>query len=298
MNIGFLGVTRALFYFGIISLYGCASQPIELHSKHGELYSPSMGRVMSYSVYTPPDWSPDESLPLMLLLHGARDNHQTFDKYKVGQHLDKEASERNLPRVIVLSPDGELGFWENWHDGSHLYRDWVVKDLMPYVAETYNTLPCPDACFVTGISMGAHGALRFAYYEKQTFGSVAALSGPIISKRYPGESSLGRTIMMWLLPTERIWGDIESESSHVPKDLDPYISWIKRPDLVDLPLLLAWGSEESKSIKNSNEHFHKYLLEHNKPHEYLVFDGGHKWVAWREVMDDVIRFHMLSSHFQ
>lgn len=275
----------------ISSLGGCASQNYTMRSDHSTLFSLAMNRTMAYSVYTPPGWTPDEHLPVMVLLHGARDDHRTFDRYDVGLYLDEQIVSGDLPRIIIVSPDGELGFWENWHDGSRHYRDWVVDDLMPYITERYNTLPCPQGCYLSGISMGAHGAMRFAYYEKGQFNSVAALSGPIISKQYQSEPSLGMMIMRWFLPIERIWGDIDGDNSDMPKDIDPYKSWVKREDLLQLPLLLAWGTEEGDAIREGNEHFHQHLSRHNKPHEHLVFDGGHKWVHWRGIMDEVIMFH-------
>lgn len=270
---------------------GCSSTVLVKHSEHSDLYSPAMGRNMSYSVYTPPDWTPSESLPLMVLLHGARDNHETFDRYLVGQTLDEAINAGRAPRMIIVSPDGELGFWENWHDGSKMYRDWVVKDLMPHVTARYSSLPCPEYCYVSGISMGGHGALRFAYYEPEVFSSVAALSAPIISKLYPGKPSIGRTLLRWLIPSERIWGDIDSDSSDVPKDLDPYISWVNRPDLVRMPLLLAWGDEEGDSIAGSNAKFQAHLAAAGKPHAWMIYEGGHKWIYWRDIMSSVLVFH-------
>ena len=275
----------------LLAISGCTSTALVKRSDHSEIYSPAMGRYMSYSVYTPPDWTPDESLPLMVLLHGGGDSHESFDRYAVGLKLDEEINAGRAPRMIIVSPDGELGFWENWHDGSKLYRDWVVKDLVPYVANRYATKSCPKHCYLSGISMGGHGAMRFAYYEQNTFNSVAVISAPIISKLHPGEASIGRTLMKWLLPTERIWGDIDSETSDVPKDLDPYVSWVNRKDLLELPLLLVWGTEDSQSILSANQHFQQHLNAYDKQHKSLVYDGKHKWIYWREIMPDVLAFH-------
>ena len=247
---------------------------------------------MSYSVYTPPDWTPEESLPLMVFLHGARDNHETFDRYHVGDVLDEEINSGRVPRVIIVNPDGEFGFWENWHDGSRLYRDWVVKDLMPHVASRYNTLSCPENCFISGISMGGHGAMRFGYYEPDTFSSVSSVSAPIISKLHPPEPSIGGTILKWFIPIDRIWGDIDGDTSHVPKDLDPYRSWVSRERLFDEPLFLVWGTDDPGDIVSSNEHFHQHLEANEKEHDWLVYEGGHDWTYWREIVGSLIQFHV------
>lgn len=272
----------------LLFLSGCTTASYFKRSDHSEIVSQAMGRTMSYSVYTLPNWTPLESLPLMILLHGAGDSHESFDRYAVGSILDEKINAGKAPRVIIVSPDGELGFWENWHDGTRSYRDWVVRDLMPYIAKRYATLPCPKYCYISGISMGGHGAMRFAYHEHDTFNSVSVLSAPILSQRHPGDSSFGRTLMKWLLPTERIWGDISSETSNVPKDIDPYISWVEREDLIELPLFLVWGKQDSKGIVSANQHFHQHLSTKGKKHQWLIFDGGHKWIYWREIISKVL----------
>lgn len=274
-----------------VSVAACTNSELVKRSDHSQIYSLAMQRQMAYSVYTPPNWSAEESLPLMVLLHGARDDHETFDKYFVGKYLDSEINAGRLPRLIIVNPEGNLGFWENWHDGSRNYRDWVVNDLMPHIAHRYGTLPCPDHCYVSGISMGAHGAMRFAYFEPDTFNSVAAISTPIISKLHPSKPSIRNSIMKRLIPIKRIWGDIENETSHRPSDLDPYISWVKRERLFNKPLYLVWGSDDYDSIIKSNQHFQKFLSNNNKAHQWSIYQGGHNWAYWREVIGDAILFH-------
>ena len=109
------------------------------------LYSPAMDKDMGYSVYTPPGWGPDEQLPLVVLLHGGGSDHESFNQYDVGAYLDAEHAAGRLPRVIIVNPEGEFGFWENWYDGSRRYRDWVMQDLLPTVQADYNTAPCASS---------------------------------------------------------------------------------------------------------------------------------------------------------
>ncbi len=42
----------------------------------------TLNKTIEYGVYTPPNWSKQERLPLVLFLHGARDDHNTFEQYK------------------------------------------------------------------------------------------------------------------------------------------------------------------------------------------------------------------------
>ncbi len=108
----------------LLALVLLAASPVAARAQSsdvGELFSPAMDKPMGYSVYTPPGWGPDERLPLVVLLHGGGSDLTSFDKYEVGAYLDAEHAAGRLPRVVIVNPDGEFGFWENWHDGSRLY---------------------------------------------------------------------------------------------------------------------------------------------------------------------------------
>lgn len=273
-------------------LAGCSMAPrTALTSHYKTLYSPAMSKNMEYSVYTPPGWTEQEQLPLLVLLHGASDDHRTFDHHQVGEFLDTQILAGELSRVVIVNPNGDLGFWENWYDGTRNYRDWVVKDLMPVVASNYNTLPCPQHCFVTGMSMGAHGAIRFAYYEPETFSSVAAISGRIISRdEARNSSSIKMAIMKLMLPINRIWGDING--SHLPKDLDPYINWVEKPEMADIRLMLSWGDQEDSDVIASNQRFHAHLLKYHRTHKAQAYHGEHLWRDWKPVIAESIRFHL------
>lgn len=284
-----------LFLLALIAgifLSACAHQTVTERADYAEIYSPAMQRTMRYAVYTPPGWSPHESLPLVVLLHGARDNHESFDHHAVGQFLDPLIQKKQIPRAIIVIPEGEMGFWENWHDGTKHYRDWVIKDLVPKVSQNYNTRPCPQFCHVTGISMGAHGAMRFAYYSPDQFASVAAISGQIISKAQAQKNTLRMMLIKLFIPMKRIWGDIDKDNSHVPKDLDPYVSWVSRSELRNTRLLLAWGDRDYKSIVDSNTRFQTHLEANGRPHQWFVYSGRHKWTDWKPVIAESLRFHI------
>jgi len=258
------------------------------------MYSPAMSKEMAYSVYTPPNWTKQENLPLLVLLHGARDDQSTFDRYRVGEVLDKQIAEGLLPRLVIVNPDGGMGFWENWYDGSRSYRDWVVKDLMPVVQSDYNTKACPDHCYVSGLSMGGHGAIRFAYYEPEMFSSVASISAPILNREEAKKKgSLKLAFMKLFIPFKKIWGSFDG--GHQPKDLNPYISWVEKEDMQHIKLMLAWGDQESDDIIGTNTRFSTHLKNNNRDHETLVYPGGHKWVYWKDIIAESIRFHTQSS---
>lgn len=253
----------------------------------GEMFSPAMDDTMAYSVYTPPGWGPDERLPLVVLLHGGGGSHESFNKYEVGAYLDAEHAAGRLPRAIIVNPDGGFGFWENWKDGSRLYRDWVMRDLLPVVQAEYNTAECPEHCHVMGVSMGAHGALRFVYYESDTFSTVTVISGMILA-REEVKPTLRRSIFGLILPYERIWGDLDDPNS-APSDLDPFRGWVESETLRSKSLYLTWGTEDHGRMKTTGERFYETLVDSGLDFHFNVYEGDHKWRDWKKVIAEALR---------
>jgi enterochelin esterase-like enzyme len=246
-----------------------------------------MGKDMAYSVYTPRDFRADERLPLVLFLHGAGDDPRSLDEASVGNLLDQPG----VPRVVMLVPQGDRGFWENWFNGKQRYRDWVMRELFPAIQAQFHTLPCPEGCHVMGNSMGGYGALMYSLYEPGRFASVTALSAPVYTTegvKHVYEDSLLRLV----LPIEEIWGPY-NPNSVAKRDL--YRRWKSAEDLHGARLFLAWGDAEDADMIADNERLHAYLQQQGIPHQALVFHGEHAWKDWAPAILAALRQQVLPT---
>ncbi|MFN3244522.1 MAG: alpha/beta hydrolase [Planctomycetota bacterium] len=274
-----------LLAVSLLLMASCSS--FERRLVYEQLDSPAMQQRMRYAVYTPPGFSPTEKLPLVVFLHGGGDDEDCFDRAGVGQTLDRAIERGEAPRCVIVVPDGELGFWENWHDGSHRYRDWVVRDLLPEVQRRYHTLTGREHTKVMGISMGGHGTLRFARFEPETFSAAAAISAPVMDAEHLVAFTNGFFVRLFI-PVERIWGATD-DLDKVRQD-DLFEQWRSQDDLDDVRVLLAYGTHDRGDIIVGNGHFHDHLDAHGIGHDYLVYDGRHKWVDWRPIFPELLRF--------
>jgi enterochelin esterase-like enzyme len=233
-------------------------------------------KIIDYGVYTPPNWQMSEQLPLIVFLHGAGGNHESFERFEANKYFDQQINMGNMPRVILISPNGDLGFWENWADGSHNYRDWVTTDILPLVQKNYNTLDCPENCHVMGLSMGGFGALRFSYLTENIFSSVSAFSAPIISDEEK-EKTNNSFLIQLIFPFDKIFGEKFSKT-YVKNTIENAFTNNKNINNVRLQLFV--GDNDLEQMIKNNQRFHEKLVINNRDHEYIIYQGKHKWKDW------------------
>lgn len=265
-------------------LAGCATAPARM--VYRQLDSRAMGHPMSYGLYAPPGFAPGEHLPLVVFLHGGGDDVTCLEEEGIVAYLDGEIGAGRLPRVLVLVPQGDRGFWANWADGTHRYEDWVLREAMPSAMRAWGAQRCPAGCHLLGISMGANGALRFALAHPGLFGSAALLSGPMLDAQ-----GMEWMLQSWFLRTfsrlDRVFG--ASPDPRRTWRADPFQRWRSPDDLAGLRLFFAHGDDDRQGIAETNAALHQHLEANGVPHRYLVFHGGHRWADWEPVIGEAIR---------
>lgn len=249
---------------------------------------------MEYAVYTPPNWQPGERLPLVVFLHGINGSHENFEQYGAHTYLDEKIFAGKIKRAIIVLPNGGNGLWENWHDGTHHYRDWVLQHLVPRVQQDYQTLGCPQHCHLGGISVGGFGALRFAYFAKSQFSSVSAISAPIFSDQKASGEKASRLVRLFI-PFERIFGSGPDDTYRAS---NPYNAWVDDPQQRKMRLQLMWGDNDKGKIAELNQSFHAHLLENNVEHDYFIYSGRHKWKYWIKNFDRMFNFLLDESELK
>lgn len=258
-------------------------------------YVPTRSRVMnaelSYAVYTPPGFREDERLPLVLFLHGGGDDPAVFDRHGVTPRLDRAVAAGEVPRAVLVFPQGDNGFWMNWYDGTRRYEDWIVDELLPQVAARYHTARCPEGCHVMGVSMGANGALRFALHRPEQFASVTALSGPVFDATRMAEFASNR-LYAALIPMHRIFGPLDPATL---RREDLYLRWDDPADVGSLSIFLAWGTRDRAQLGALNERFSEHLDGAGIAHHAEEFEGNHSWVSWTPIILRALQYQLTGA---
>ncbi len=248
--------------------------------KYGSLASQREGGTRNYSVYLPRGWDGKTPLPLVLLLHGAGDDARSPDRINVVAPLDEAIARKQVPPFIMVAPQGDRGFWVNWADGSHHYRDWVLDEVLPAIYARYPIVPGPAGLHLLGVSMGAGGGMQMWLEKPELFASAALLSGPILDQANT-RAFLARFVSEQVV--ERVFGP-----AHEARGRDPYVALKSPADLHGSRLLFGAATHDHEPILPSNRQFAAALSERGVPHTFFTFPGKHGWRAWGTVFPYVL----------
>ena len=186
---------------------GATAQTRATGDQHRQYYFAPTGQQMPLRVFVPPTWDGKAALPIILMLHGAGANENTYMD-QAGGLLPKLAAQHGY---IVVSPMGfsPLGaygnplrlpavFGENAAAAAQRaavtparQRELTLSELevitaLVLVTEEYGA--DRSRTFLAGHSMGSGGAWQLAARYPERWRAVAPMSGPFIDATYPFDS--------------------------------------------------------------------------------------------------------------
>lgn len=125
-------------------------------------------------VYKPSNYAgQDDLIPLVYLLHGYGGNQNDF-----GQILDLQ-NLANKYNMVIACPDGQKDSWyfDSPRDGATKYETFFIKELMQAMRDKYRI--DTNNIFITGLSMGGHGAMYIFLRNKTKFKAAGSSSGTL-----------------------------------------------------------------------------------------------------------------------
>ena len=153
--------------------------------------SPISRRIQGYTVYVPPDYTPDKQWPLLIALHGGSSNGNLFLGVVLGNNMDWKSYDKHLwdryeprwsPPFIVAAPDGY---------GQVLWR-WMgeqdVLDVIDDIGKNYSV--DRDRVVLSGLSNGGVGAYAIGSRHASRFSVVQAIAGAPSWQQYTGAGSV------------------------------------------------------------------------------------------------------------
>jgi enterochelin esterase-like enzyme len=233
-------------------------------------YSSALDRDMSYYVYLPPGYASEgRRYPVLYMLHGAGGSKDEWPAYGLATNVDRSIVSKDINPLIVIVPQGDLGYWVNWANGGARWGDYIARDLRRHVDATYRTLPDASHRAIGGLSMGGAGAMQLAFTHPETFGVVAAHSP---SLHLDDGTFAG------------IYGTGSDFQQREPMDL---VVWA--PDIEDLKIWIDVGEEDP--WLDRDEILHERLQERGIAHNWNVLPGGHDGDYWTQNLPTYLHFY-------
>ena len=257
--------------------------------------SPALERDLAYTIYLPEGHAePDARFPVIYFLHGFGGGQgEWFHGGRLGEVLDRLIEAGEIRPVIAVSPSAGKSWYVDSADfgGPGDYETAIVHDLVAEIDRAYPT--ASDAAYraVAGISMGGHGALRFAFAHPDTFSAVAALSPGIwkpdgVSWAQSPQFNSPEDFERWFPRTTGETFDLATFTAQSPFSLVSAIAAHPTPPRV----LLTTGDDDQLALYDGTVEMYLDLRSYGLRPELRVIDGGHDWRHWRQMVDEVLHF--------
>jgi S-formylglutathione hydrolase FrmB len=227
---------------------------VNLNSTNG------LSRMTTFTALVPD--SGKGPFPVLYLLHGLSDDHTAWTR--------KTIVERMLAGIplIVIMPDGGRGHYTDSksapRDG---YETAIMQGLIPFVDNTFNTIPKGNKRLIAGLSMGGYGALKLGMKHPDQFAGALSFSGAFNFGHTNVHVEPQKTIEL-----EAIFG----------KKLDPQndvFALAKTLNSKKMPALHFDCGLDDFTL-SLNQKLHQHLTKLKIPHQYEEHHGTHNWNYW------------------
>jgi len=217
-------------------------------------------------VFTPKGWTEGAlSYPALFLLHGWSGNYNNWnDKADIQAMSDKYG-------FIIITPDGFYNSWylNNIDREKMQWRDFFDCELYPQISKRYKLNP--EKTFITGLSMGGHGAINIYIDDTTRFRAAGSMSGVLDLH----DTRLKETDITDVLGPYTKDNTLFTESSAVHR-----VSKIAGNKDI---LLISCGYEDS--LADSSRKFAEECAKYDIPYILLMSPGTHSWKYWTFALD-------------
>ncbi len=152
--------------------------------EHRTFQSAAMKCAVGFNLYLPPGYAgSDKRFPVVYYLHGMTDCESTHPQlFTILDHAIRAGEVP--PMILVYSMCGRNSFYTDSPDGEVMGETVFIKELIPHIDRTAQTVAAREGRAVLGWSMGGHGALKFAFKYPVQFGAAVSFGGGFITGEY------------------------------------------------------------------------------------------------------------------
>jgi len=262
---------------------------------HTDILMPSklLGVNIQVAILLPEkyDKQTERRYPVVYMLHGIGDNYTSWNgKYlHANNRISFLESQGLIGDMIYVFPNGFDSYYCNNYNGSYLYMDMFITELIPYIDSNYRTVADREHRALTGYSMGGFGAMVLAEKHPETFCCSAPLSMSFrTDQQYMAESQDG-----WNNQWGKIFGGVGKSGKDRITDYYklhcPFYQFVpeNKTQLETVHWFFTCGDDEEQLLI-AGDTLHVQLRSHAYAHEFRVGDGGHSSTYWNNALNEVL----------
>ncbi|MEJ8803198.1 alpha/beta hydrolase [Pontibacter sp. H249] len=243
------------------------------------IQSPSMQKTLKAGVVTPKSYKKKKNgpYPVLYLLHGYGGNFSNWLKVPPQKNLLQSMADKY--QVIIVTPDGGKSSWyyNSPVDKSSQYETFVTRELLQLVDSKYKTIKEKQGRFISGLSMGGHGALYLAARNPQLYLAAASMSGSV------NVAAIDRKNLLESI--EAVIGPkAENQQLYEQHSIVHMVPQLKQSNL---QFMIDCGIDDF--LIEDNRELHRRLVAEKVPHDYIERPGAHSWIYWSNALE----YHLL-----
>jgi len=212
----------------------------------------------------------DQYWPVVYLLHGWSGKYNNWaNKTDLGILADKY-------EFMIVCPDGG---YAGWYLDSPLkkesqYDTYIAIEVVQYIDDNYKTFKDSTGRFITGLSMGGHGAIRLIAKHPNVFDAAGSMSGVMDLNESTKKYGIIQLLGEYETNTE-LW---QNESC---------LKTVENLEGKNKGLIIDCGIKD-RFIESSRK-IHQKMMDLNIQHDYYERPGGHSWDYWTNALE----YHLL-----
>lgn len=217
-------------------------------------------------IFKPESYNERKAYPLTYLLHGYSENYTQWSNT-----IDCQAMADKY-NMIIVCPEGFVSYYmDSPDDKGSQYESFFFQDLVPKVHRMLSI--DKKNIFISGLSMGGYGALRYYILHPDYFNTAGSTSGAI-DINYP----LFKKVSLDFWGTARMTDDLDILFKDTTKWTDYSIVTLMEKHKFNKPFIFDCGTEDPLRI--SSLQLDEYVRKNHIPATFITQPGSHNTDYW------------------
>jgi putative tributyrin esterase len=243
------------------------------------IQSPSMQKTLKAGVVTPDSHSKKKNgpYPVLYLLHGHSGNFSNW--LKVPPQKDLLQTMADKYQLIIVTPDGGYDSWyfDSPVNKTSQYETYITQELRQEVENRYKTIATSSGRFISGLSMGGHGALYLSARHPELYLAAGSMSGAVNVAGIDRQN---------ILPgIEALLGP--KQENLIVYKANSIVHMVPQLKQSGVQFIIDCGVDDF--LIEDNRELHRRLIYEKVPHDYIERPGAHTWDYWGSALE----YHLL-----